>query len=242
MARILKKGDLSEFLAYLVEQIGEPYIWGGQHTQLTTENYVSVINRKETGTANKAAVKAYCEKAFAAGASVLYGYDCSGLGAYFLYNLHRVISSDTTANGFLGMCDRADEPKRGYWVFRVNADGRATHIGYMVSDTELVEARGRAYGVVRRKYSKKDWHRIGKPSCIEFDEPKPSTHEYVKVVGGSVRVREGNGTKYPTIGTAHRGDLLPCYGQDDHDPHWYEVDFKGQRGYISCNERYTKLV
>lgn len=73
-------------------------------------------------------------------------------------------------------------------------------------------------------------------------KPKPTTHEYVKVRGGSVRVRSGNGTMFPSIGTAHRGDLLPCYGQADKDPYWYEVDFKGRRGYISCNKRYTEIV
>lgn len=73
-------------------------------------------------------------------------------------------------------------------------------------------------------------------------EQKPTTHEYVKVRGGSVRVREGNGTMFPSIGTAHRGDLLPCYGQADADPYWYEVDFNGKRGFISCNKRYTEVV
>lgn len=73
-------------------------------------------------------------------------------------------------------------------------------------------------------------------------KPKPDTHEYVEVRGGSVRVREGNGTMFPSIGTAHRGDLLPCYGQADADPYWYEVDFNGKRGFISCNKRYTEVV
>lgn len=244
MARILKTGDLAAFLGYLAEQIGQPYLWGGQHTKLTPQNYLSVIKRKETSAANEAAAVAYCKKQFDNGATVLYAYDCSGLGLYWLYNLQRVISSDTTANGMLGFCDRAAEPKKGFWVFRTDSSGKATHIGYMVSDSEVIHAKGRAFGVIKEKYSPTYWHLVGKPRCFDFSEPAPTpiTRKYVKVVGGSVRVRDGNGTKFDVLGTAHRGDELPCYGQAEHDPYWYEVDFKGRRGFISCNQKYTELV
>lgn len=238
----MAKIKLSEFNKYLNEQVGQPYLWGGQHTLLTPANYKTVITKHEKDASNRAKVERYCEDKFASGITELYGYDCSGLGMYYLQNLTHTLPHDLSANGMMGQCDIVDEPKRGYWLFRVNSDGKATHIGYMVSDTELVEARGRTYGVVRRRYVNRDWHRIGKASCLEWDEPKPSTHEYVKVRGGSVRVREGNGTMFPSIGTAHRGDLLPCYGQADADPYWYEVDYNGRRGYISCNKRYTEIV
>ena len=236
------KADISAFCAYLDEQIGQPYLWGGQGTLLTPSNYKAVIARHEKDASNRTKVERFCEDKFTDGVTELYGYDCSGLGMYYLQNLTHTLPHDLSANGMMGLCDIVAEPKRGYWLFRTDANGKATHIGYMVSDTDLIEARGRAYGVVRRRYVKRDWHKVGKPSCIEFDEPKPITHEYVKVRGGSVRVREGNGTMFPSIGIAHRGDLLPCYGQADADPYWYEVDFKGRRGYITCNERYTKLV
>lgn len=238
----MAKIKLSEFNTYLNEQVGQPYVWGAQHLKLTESDYISIITRKESDPTYRASAIAFCKRLFDRGATVLYAYDCSGLGMYYLQNVKKVYSHDLSANGMMGLCELVDEPKRGYWLFRVNEDGKATHIGYMVSDTDLIEARGRAYGVVRRRYVKRDWHKVGKPSCIEFDEPKPDTHDYVKVRGGSVRVREGNGTMFPSIGTAHRGDLLPCYGQADADPYWYEVDFNGKRGYISCNKRYTEVV
>lgn len=238
----MAKIKLSEFNTYLNEQVGQPYVWGAQHLKLTESDYIATITRKESDPTYRASAIAFCKRLFDSGATVLYAYDCSGLGMYYLQNVKKVYSHDLSANGMMGLCDIVDEPKRGYWLFRVNEDGKATHIGYMVSDTDLIEARGRAYGVVRRRYVKRDWHKVGKPSCIEFDEPKPDTHDYVKVRGGSVRVREGNGTMFPSIGTAHRGDLLPCYGQADADPYWYEVDFNGKRGYISCNKRYTEIV
>jgi len=238
----MAKVKLSEFNTYLNEQVGQPYIWGAQHLKLTESDYISIITRKESDPTYRASAIAFCKKLFDSGATVLYAYDCSGLGMYYLQDVKKAYSHDMSANGMMGQCDIESEPKRGYWLFRVNSDGKATHIGYMVSDTDLIEARGRAYGVVRRRYVKRDWHKVGMPKCIEFDEQKPTTHEYVKVRGGSVRVREGNGTMFPSIGTAHRGDLLPCYGQADADPYWYEVDFKGKRGFISCNKRYTEIV
>ena len=236
------KADIFAFCSYLDEQIGQCYIWGGQGLVLTPSNYKTVIARREKDASNRAKVERYCEDKFASGATELRGYDCSGLGMYYLQNLTKTLPHDLSADGMMGLCEPTETPKRGDWLFRVNEDGKATHIGYMVSDTELVEARGRAYGVVRRKYKRSDWHKVGRPNCIEFDEPKPDTHEYVNVRGGSVRVREGNGTMFPSIGTAHRGDLLPCYGQADRDPYWYEVDFNGRRGFISCNKRYTEIV
>lgn len=239
----MAKVKLSEFNTYLNKQVGQPYIWGAQHLKLTESDYISIITHKESDPTYRASSIAYCKKLFDSGATVLYAYDCSGLGMYYLQNVKKVYAHDMSANGMMGQCDLTEsEPKCGYWLFRTDADGKATHIGYMVSDTEVVHAKGRAYGVVREKYKASYWHKVGKPSCMDWDEPKPSTHEYIKVRGGSVRVREGNGTMFPSIGTAHRGDLLPCYGQVDADPYWYEVDFKGRRGYITCNERYTKLV
>lgn len=264
MAKILKIGDLAEFIDYLVEQIGQPYLWGGQHTKLTPSNYVSVITDKESDTTNRKNAIAYCKKKFDAGATALYAYDCSGLGAYFLYNLKKIISSDTTANGLRGLCDAADAPARGFWVFRLDDKGKAVHIGYMVTDTEVIHAKGRSYGVCKEKFRASFWHVVGKPRCFSFDEPEPapepeptpepSTHRFVKVVGGSVNVRKGNGIKYDRIGTAHNaryyrehgidkpGDELPCFGQADTDPYWYEVEFNGERGYISANAKYTEII
>lgn len=239
----MAKIKLSEFNKYLIEQVGQPYIYGAQHLKLTESDYISIITRKESDPTYRASAIAFCKKLFDSGATVLYAYDCSGLGMYYLQNVKKVYSHDMSANGMMGQCELTEsEPKRGYWVFRTDANGKATHIGYMVSDTEVVHAKGRAYGVVREKYKASYWHRVGKPKCVEWDEQKPTTHVYVKVRGGSVRVRSGNGTMFPSIGTAHRGDLLPCYGQADADPYWYEVDFNGRRGFISCNKRYTEIV
>ena len=40
---------LNEFIAYLNEQIAQPYLWGGQHTRLTPDTYEAIIHNREDG-------------------------------------------------------------------------------------------------------------------------------------------------------------------------------------------------
>ena len=237
---------LTEFLLYLESQIGQPYLWGGQHTKLTPDNYVSVITRREKKEENRDNAIAFCKKKFDEGATVLYAYDCSGLGMYFLQNLKHIFKSDMTANGMMQQCEIVTEAKCGYWVFRTDEKGHATHIGYMVSDTELIEAKGRKYGVVRTKYRSSAWNKIGKPKCIEFDEPKPEpepepTYVYEIKVTGSVNVRKGNGVLSKRIATV-RNCRLPYLGQATDSPYWYMTRVNGQDGYITSKPKYTKVV
>ena len=246
----MAKVKLSEFNTYLNEQVGQPYVWGAQHLKLTESDYISIITRKESDPTYRASAIAFCKRLFDSGATVLYAYDCSGLGMYYLQNVKKVYSHDLSANGMMGLCDMTETPKRGDWLFRVNEGGKATHIGYMVSDTELVEARGRAYGVVRRKYKQSDWHRVGRPNCMDWSNPseqeqskQPEPAEIIKVikVKGHVKVRTGNGTFSKRIGTAVDCEL-PYLGQAQSYPNWYMTVFNGQDGYISSNPKYTELI
>ena len=243
----MKQVKLSDFIDYLEKQVGQPYLWGGQHTKLTPYTYVDIIERKETSTQNAEDAIAYCKNLFDNGASVLYAYDCSGLGMYYLQNVTKTYSHDMSANGMMGECEKADEPKKGYWVFRLN-DGRATHIGYMVSDTEVIHAKGRKYGVTKEKYKKSYWHTCGIPKCIDFEEPEPPEPEppkptpTIKIkVKGSVRVREGNGVLTKKIKTV-KNCLLPYCGQAIESPYWYMTEVDGREGYISSKPKLTELV
>lgn len=242
----MKQVSLSEFNPYLTEQLGQPYVWGGQHLKLTPQNYVSVITKRETDEQHRADAIAYCKAKFDKGATVLYAYDCSGLGMYYLQNVTKTLPHDLNANGMKGLCDAADAPKCGYWVFRLNDLGRATHIGYMVSDGEVIHAKGRAYGVVRERFKASYWHWVGKPRCVDFEEPEPvpepvPEHGYVIKVRGSVRVRDGNGVLHKKIATV-KNCRLPYLGQADETPYWYMTIVNGKQGYITSNPKYTSIV
>lgn len=234
---------LSEFILYLIQQIGMPYLWGGQHTKLTPENYIAVIARKESKAEYRIAATAYCEKMFKQGYKVLYAYDCSGLGVYWITDLKHLWKSDVNANTMMGRCKLVTTPpKRGYWVFKLSGK-RATHIGYMISNTELIEAKGRAYGVTKTSFRAKDWSCWGIPKIFEseiVDPPKPvPAGKQVLVVGKSVNVRTSDSKKGKILFTAHKGDRFDYI--DTAPSGWYHIRTAKGEAYITNLERYTKL-
>ena len=255
---------LNEFIQYLTDQIGQPYLWGGQHTKLTPDNYVEIIHKREDGRGKYAdgttyaeASIAFCKKKFDQGATVLYAYDCSGLGMYWIQNIQH-IWNDKTADGMMRCCTeliRSEPPERGWWVFKQNDRGKATHIGYMVDNEYLIEAKGRKFGVVKTKWREKDWSIWGIPSIFEDEirtpepEPEPPTPEptppatekYVEVLGKSVRIRKGDSVLSRTITIAHRGDMLPFVAVAP--SWWYQVSVVGyDEAYITSKPKYTRLV
>ena len=241
--------QLSDFIEYLKAQVGEPYLWGGQHTKLTPEDYEQIIRKKETkggysdGQSYVDAAIEFCRRKFEAGATVLYAYDCSGLGCYWLHNLKRLYRSDVNANTMMGRCELKQEaPKRGWWVFRLDGK-RAIHIGYMIDDQYLVEAKGRKYGVVRTKFNAKDWHAWGIPAVFkkEIEEPDPEpVNRLIEVLGKSVWVRAGDNTKSKKLFIAHRGDTFPYLGPAPSG--WHRILAKGSEAFITGLPRYTRLV
>lgn len=156
---------LNEFLSYLQEQVNNHsiYVWGAQGQTGITEDW---IRKKETTKANGDRVVAYWKKQVNAGyGKVLRAFDCSGLGMYFLQNLSGICSSDMNANGLKSKCRKIakSELKAGDFVFKVNSEGRATHVGYVVDSVpNVIEARGRDYGVVKGKLDSR-WNAFGRP-------------------------------------------------------------------------------
>lgn len=239
---------LNEFIEYLHEQVGEPYLWGGQHTKLTPENYKSVIARREEKPENRLLVEQYCDKKFAEGAMVLYAYDCSGLGVYWLLSVAHLWKADVNANTMMHRCsdlDTAGPPAKGWWVFRLDdSKKRAVHIGYMIDNEYLIESKGRKYGVCKTKFRANDWDVWGIPKVFEDEirhpDPKPEpTGQVVEVIGGSVNVRNADSTKGRILFTAHRGDTFPYLGPAPSG--WYTIDTKKGVGYITNLPRYTRL-
>lgn len=247
-----------EFIEYLQEQVqnGSIYVYGaqGQKTPTVCERWIRKMEANTGGTLVKGrytsyadiAVTAWKKKVAKGYGDVLRAFDCSGLGVFFFLK-HNLIAHDMTANGLMGLCEKVGEPQAGFWAFRTRND-RAVHIGYLVNDHELIEAKGRADGVVLREYKPNEWEVIGKPKIFEFqpepqpDPPKPPepTEKLIKVKG-NVRVRTGNGMEYQKIGTAH-DELLPYLGQAEDPPNWYKTVFNGKSGYITSNPRYTEVI
>lgn len=278
--------QLNQFIQYLNDQTnicqvngkwyGQPYVWGGQHYELTPSNYEARIHAREADTGGypggptyEEAAKAYCRRLFDAGMSVLYAYDCSGLGSYWLYNVAGIFP-DTNADGMMRRCTLyQNDPKRGWWCFMVNANGRATHVGFMVDNTHVVESQGRKTGVIIREWKKSQgWKKWGIPKIWEGVIPAPgqprpghtdTTSDTQTTISGiqaegtfflrikvrgnkrrSVNVRRGPSTDFPVLFVAHGGDNFPLLAVSP-STGWYKIETPHGDGYITNKTKYTDM-
>lgn len=251
---------IQEFIQYLLDQVGEPYLWGGQHTKLTPETYQAIIHKREDGrgkysdgTTYADACIAYCKKLFDAGATVLYAYDCSGLGVYWLEDVKHIWKSDVNANTMMSRCenlDTANLPRKGWWCFRLDLNKtRATHIGYMTDDSFVVQAEGRKYGVTKKKFKASDWDVWGIPKVFKDEilnppqpeppSPEPPAKQQVLVKGKSVWVRDSGSTKGKKLFVAHKGQTFDLI--DVAETGWYHIMTAYPEAYITNKSRYTEL-
>lgn len=175
---------LREFLDYLENEVknGSIYVWGGQGQKATN----TLIDKLETSAANKKTAKALLKKRVKAGYTNIKAFDCSGLVAKAMDDTGIMKQGfDTTADGLKKHYVRSLkrwELKPGDLVFRVNSAGKAYHVGVVVNwDLNIIEARGRAYGVVRRKLNasgKGYWNAYGRPIAIR-DEIEENTQPFI---------------------------------------------------------------
>lgn len=271
--------DLHEFCEFLEEQIyvadvngvryGQPYVWGGQHTSLTPSNYRTVIHNMENGTGSypggltyEAAAIQYCRRIFNnTSVTQLYAYDCSGLGMYFWQNVKHEFASDLNSNSMMLRCTLyPDAPKKGWWAFKVNSNGRAYHVGYMVDNTHIIEARGRLQGVMKSEFTDSFWDKWGIPNILQGVIPAPgdpghiggstswpttsgrpeetTSGRLIKIRDGmSVNVRRGPSTKDKILFAAHGGDTFPITGVAETG--WYKIEIPA---YITNKEAYVEII
>ena len=144
------------------------YVWGAQG-QLLTSISPEWIRSKETSTANaNKAIEMYNKRKGIAGARA---YDCSGLICWCLTECKaKEQGFDKTAEGLRQMCSKLSKPTEdGDLCFKIS-DGKAHHVGMYVGG-KIVEAKGRAYGVVSSSVSS-SWNAFGRLPIKWDDEPK----------------------------------------------------------------------
>lgn len=172
-AGFIPTGLMAEFIKYLIVQHSNRciYVWGAQGETEITEAW---IRRMETSTSNANRAIAYWKEQLNNGyGGVLRAFDCSGLGMYFIQNLHGLYSKDSTADGMRSFCKEIErsELRAGDWVFRLNSNGKATHIGYVIdNDKRIIHARGRDHGVVCEYLNDNGatyWNGYGRPTIFD---------------------------------------------------------------------------
>ena len=103
---------------------------------------------------------------------ILRAFDCSGLLMFFLIE-KGIYESDMNANSLMYKCNRIGKSQlmRGDWVFRVDGNGRAYHIGVIVDEElHVIEAKGRDDGVVKRTLNASGssyWNAFGRPDVFK---------------------------------------------------------------------------
>ena len=178
---------LSNFITYLHGQVGVScYVWGGQG-EVCSDELIVTKEKNGPGSASTVAKNTkralnFYHKLLSEGVENPKMYDCSGLGMYFLQDLTGYYTSDKSANSMMKTCTMINKTqvKKGCWVFRCESDGTASHIGYMVTDTELIEAQGRDVGVTFHAYIASKWDKAGVPEAFkdEIGEIIPSTADF----------------------------------------------------------------
>lgn len=195
-------------------------------------------------------------------------YDCNSLAEVF-YKEQTGISIDTKARyNFADWCSRKSGIKKdltlaglpqlpGVALFSGPSAAGITHVGYLLKkigsgpfDWQVLEARGKDYGVVITDLKKRQWGWWGvmdkyfeydldnqwKPITQGTDAPAVNTEPFNAVcLGNSVYIRSGRGKTHPYIGIVHKNEEMLALPPVDG---WCEVAavIKGQivRGYISA--------
>lgn len=145
----------------------DPYVWGGQGEKLQKMSLID-LSKMETSADNLNKVAAYVFNKVNCGVdmSKCKIFDCSGLPTYYLGVLG-VLSYDTTAQGLYDICKKAgciikmSEAKPGDLVFRGENDKNIVHVGTYIGNMQVVEAKGRKYGVVTSDFSEGSWGYCG---------------------------------------------------------------------------------
>ena len=205
--------SLNDFIAYLEQEIanGSIYVLGGQGQRYPFEDKWLLL-REHNSQSNVNRIKKTLEKRIADGYDPknIGAFDCSGLGMYYLIK-EKYLPSDLNANGMRGQCENIsrEDLMRGDWVFVMDGN-RATHIGYVVDkDLNVIEARGRDYGVVKTKIAERNWNAYGRPKMFkaEIEAPDPITRELK-------RGDKGEDVKVVQTALIQNGYKLPKYGAD----------------------------
>lgn len=241
-----KNVDVNEFLQLLDAQVDTAiYVWGGNGEDLCqmTDPIKWISGKEDIASNYKRAVQLF-EKRLAAGKNPIRAFDCSGLIFWALKTLC-IINKDISSMGLFSKCEEIPEADltRGDLVFIYDDDaGQIVHVGAYVGDGYVIDARGRDVGVVRTKLSARKFNRFGRLPGVFLDHPDiPAGYHVLQIVGGRVHVRAGDNKHTQKLGTALRGELYPIVGRGAAG--WWEIEYlPGETGYISDDEKYTRVV
>lgn len=237
---------LSEFLQAAQTEVDNHsiYVWGGSG-QLCKDVTEAWIRQRERGRMPEAAVKEWEDVMDSPYKDVARCFDCSGYVSWCLCECG-AFSGRTDCDGLFARCQEVYTPTDGTLLFRVNpADPNdETHVGIYFGGKQY-HAKGRATGVIAEPYNDRFWQKLGWFKALKPDdpptppEPPAPTDKVVKVVGGSVRVRDKDNVSGKHLFTAHKGDTFLLI--EVAPSGWYQIETDYPEAYITDKKRYTVL-
>lgn len=223
------------------------YVWGAEGQDLCKQkNPESWVRSQETtGDASTRAnnvrrVMQRFQKLLSKGLTVILCFDCSGF-IYWVLKAFGLVSGRRTAAAYYSMCKdkQRGDLRAGDLVF-VHNGSRITHVGMYVGDGNVIHCKGRDVGVIEELISKHGWNRFGRwPGMYDDDPPEPG-HGYV-LTKGTLNIRTGPSTDYPSIGISGKKDKFPWLG-DDPKTGWHEILYKGEPAWITGKAKYTEVI
>jgi len=168
-------------------------------------------------------------------------FDCSGFIYWTFKAFVGLISGRRNAATYYSMCKPKERKdlRAGDLVF-VHNGSRICHVGLYAGDGQVIHCKGRDVGVVEELISKHGWNRYGRwPKMYDDDPPTPG-HGRV-LTKGTLNIRTGPGTDYPSIGVSAKKDSFLWLG-DDPKTGWHKIEYKGQEAWITGKSKYTEVV
>lgn len=157
--------DLNDYIDYLYSRLGNMYVLGGQGGRFVDALPV-ICKREEQKIGLVQNILTLLNKKLKEGADIntLLEYDCGGLFMDYAIK-HGIYKYDMRANDIYNAIPdkiKVSKVKRGDFVFHGTKENK-THVGYVVDDEWVIEARGTAYGVVKTRIKERGWQFAARP-------------------------------------------------------------------------------
>ena len=170
----------SEFIMWCAQQIGNPYMWGG-NGESTFDLVRKLANSKGQNSSNTQTMLNFMENN---GFVDCRFYDCSGLVVTYFLAIG-AITSDMTANDLYKKSTPVSAPIAGCLAFLLRSDGTAYHVGIVDGDT-VIQALDQSKGVVREVIHKRKWVYALPEFAIDYTDAQHKTF----CVGDELRIKE----------------------------------------------------
>lgn len=224
------------------------YVWGAEGQDLTAQRSVEAFVRSSE-TSGDAATRANnvrrvmqrYAKLSATGQKPILCFDCSGFIYWTFKAFSGLIKGRRTAANYYSQCTPKERGalRAGDLVF-VHNGSRICHVGLYAGSGNVIHCKGRDVGVIEENISRHGWNRYGRwPLMYDDDPPEPG--KAVVLTKGTLNIRTGPGTDYPSIGVSRKKDTFPWLA-DDPQTGWHKIEYNGGEAWITGKKKYTEVL